>query len=133
MVPGASGHHVSKEWSKKFNEETQKSFLFLTNDKFCRKYIFGLSYTPYLRKNDGYIYYSAALLIHSSSIFHPHNPRNPICHLREPSISTSSHRDANLSVGDDLVRHEPNDLCFPGSNHHFRHNMLFIEPCRHCH
>jgi hypothetical protein len=39
--------------------------------------IFGLSYMPYLRKNDGYIYYSAALVIHSSSIFHPHIPRIP--------------------------------------------------------
>jgi hypothetical protein len=46
--------------------------------------------TRYLRKNDGYIYYSAALVIHSSSIFHPRIPRIPRipCHLREPSIST---------------------------------------------
>jgi hypothetical protein len=34
------------------------------------------------------IYYSAELVIHSSSIFHPRIPRIPICHLREPSIST---------------------------------------------
>jgi hypothetical protein len=44
----------------------------------------------YLRKNDGYIYYSAALVIHSSSIFRPRIPRIPRipCHLQEPSIST---------------------------------------------
>jgi hypothetical protein len=50
-------------------------------------YKFGLSHTRYLRKNDGYIYYSAALVIHSSSIFHSRIPRI-LCHLREPSIST---------------------------------------------
>jgi hypothetical protein len=27
-------------------------------------------------------------LLYSSSIFHPRNPRMPLCHLREPSIST---------------------------------------------
>jgi hypothetical protein len=53
-----------------------------------------LSHTRYLRKNDGSIYYSAALVIHSSSIFHPHIPSIP----RIPNLSSSRTFHFNNSI-----------------------------------